>query len=97
MRTSWHPHEGVVVLSLWQGPVCTGSFRLPVQDAPRLIEELVEALGSAVKGGSTTAAPAGAEPAGVGRSTLADWWRRWRRFFGSEVAEIINLSERRRE
>jgi hypothetical protein len=97
MRTSWHLHEGVVVLSLWQGLVCTGSFRLPIEDAPRLIAELVEALGSAVKGDSTASSPAEAESAGFGRSTLADWWRRWRHRLGSEMAEIINLSDRRRD
>jgi hypothetical protein len=96
MRTSWHPHEGVVVLSFWQGPVCRGSFRLPVEDAPRLIEELVEALGSAAAAASSLGSAPSAASDPPGRSTLAEWWSRWRQRLGSEMAEIINLADRRR-
>jgi hypothetical protein len=35
-----HPEAGVVVLSLWCGDTCTGSFRLPMDEAPRLIAAL---------------------------------------------------------
>lgn len=46
LRVSWHPEaaDGVVVLSLWQGNVCTGTFRLPVDDVPDLINTLVGVL-----------------------------------------------------
>jgi hypothetical protein len=54
MGVSQHPEEGVVVVSLWQGEVCTGTFRLPMADAPRLIAELADALGAAL--------PVGTEP-----------------------------------
>ena len=36
LRASWHPERGIVVLSLWKGDVCAGTFRLPVDEAPRL-------------------------------------------------------------
>jgi hypothetical protein len=39
-----HPEAGVVVLSLWSGDTCTGTFRLPIDDAPRLIAALGNAL-----------------------------------------------------
>jgi hypothetical protein len=39
-----HPEDGIVVLSLWQGELCTGSFRLPIDDAPRMIGVLADAL-----------------------------------------------------
>jgi hypothetical protein len=39
-----HPEAGVVVLSLWSDDTCTGSFRLPIDDAPRLIASLGTAL-----------------------------------------------------
>lgn len=47
METAWHPREGVVVLSLWQGGICRATFQLPIGDAPRLINELAGALGDA--------------------------------------------------
>ena len=45
LRVSWHPERELVVLSLWHGDVCTGSFRLPIQDTPRLSAQLAVALG----------------------------------------------------
>lgn len=46
LRVSWHPEaaDGVVVLSLWQANVCTGTFRLPVDAVPDLIDTLVDVL-----------------------------------------------------
>ena len=47
MRVTWH-HEagdaGLVVLSLWHGQVCAGSFRLVASDVPALVQTLVEGL-----------------------------------------------------
>ncbi len=40
LRVSWHAESDVIVLSLWQGGTCTGSFRLPAEDVPDLIEAL---------------------------------------------------------
>jgi hypothetical protein len=47
LRVSWHADEGLVVLSLWRGNVCAGSFRLPAAEVPALIEALAVALPSA--------------------------------------------------
>ena len=46
LRVSWHPESqgGVVVLSLWQGNVCTGTFRLTTEQVPDLIKTLVDVL-----------------------------------------------------
>lgn len=44
LRVSWHPEADVVVLSLWRGPVCAGSFRLAVEDVPALVELLRASL-----------------------------------------------------
>lgn len=55
MRVSYHPERGAVVLSLWSGTVCRGSFRMAVGDAPRLLSLLAQI--------SATAAP-GARPDG---------------------------------
>jgi hypothetical protein len=42
MRVSYHPDRGAVVLSLWNGAVCRGSFRMPVDDVDRLLVLLAE-------------------------------------------------------
>lgn len=42
MRVSHHSEAGVVVISLWAGPVCRASFRLSAEDAPRLADVLAE-------------------------------------------------------
>jgi hypothetical protein len=40
MRLSWYADTGVAVLSIWQGGMCTGTFRLAIADLPRLVETL---------------------------------------------------------
>src|SRR5450755_1217624 len=40
LRISWYADTGVAVLSIWQGGTCTGSFRLPMADLPRMIDTL---------------------------------------------------------
>jgi hypothetical protein len=40
MGVSGHPADSTMVISLWQGDVCTGTFRLPASDAARLISTL---------------------------------------------------------
>jgi hypothetical protein len=37
MRVSYHQDRGVVVVSLWAGPVCRGSFRLAADEVGRLV------------------------------------------------------------
>lgn len=40
LRVSWHNEAGLVVLSLWRDNVCSGSFRLAVDEVPELISML---------------------------------------------------------
>ncbi|NUS49865.1 MAG: hypothetical protein HOQ22_02350 [Nocardioidaceae bacterium] len=47
LRVTWHPEADVVVLSLWSGGVCTGTFRLPFDEVPDLVEALRSSLASA--------------------------------------------------
>lgn len=44
LRVSWHEESDLVVLSLWRDNVCTGTFRLPAEDVPNLIDTLVDVL-----------------------------------------------------
>jgi hypothetical protein len=45
LRVTWHPERDLVVLSVWQGDSCIGTFRMSVQDVPRLSGLLAAALG----------------------------------------------------
>ena len=47
LRVRWHREDGLVVLSLWRGDECTGTFRLPVEDVPILIDALRAGLDEA--------------------------------------------------
>jgi len=40
MRLSWYADTEVAVFSIWQGGTCTGTFRLPIADLPRMVEAL---------------------------------------------------------
>jgi hypothetical protein len=40
LRVSWHPEADTVVLSLWRAGVCAGTFRLPLDDVPDLVDVL---------------------------------------------------------
>ena len=42
MRVSYHGDRGVVVVSLWAGEVCRGSFRMAAEDVRGLISLLTE-------------------------------------------------------
>ncbi len=42
MRVNWHEEEGVVVLSLWKGAICTATFRVPATDLPALLRALTD-------------------------------------------------------
>ncbi len=44
LRVTWHSESGVMVFSLWRGRVCAGTFRLPVEDVPSLVEMLRNSL-----------------------------------------------------
>jgi hypothetical protein len=45
LRVSWHPERDLVVLSVWQDDSCVGTFRMTVQDVPRLNGLLAAVLG----------------------------------------------------
>src|SRR5690348_13089273 len=58
LRISWYSDTGVAVLSIWQGGTCTGSFRLPMGDVPRLIATLQAGPPAGDSPGAAPAAPA---------------------------------------
>lgn len=57
LRVSFHPDHGAVVLSLWSGPRCRGSFRLAEADVGRLLT-LLTAVRDDADRGSGAPAPA---------------------------------------
>lgn len=44
LRVSWHTDAGVVVLSLWRTGTCAGTFRLPIDEVPDLVDSLRDGL-----------------------------------------------------
>lgn len=66
LRVSYHPDRGAVVLSLWSGTLCRGSFRMPADDVGRLVA-LLTSVRTAADGsdaaGPETAAVEGAAAA----------------------------------
>ena len=40
LRVSWHSEADLVVISLWRENVCSGTFRLGVDEVPALIDML---------------------------------------------------------
>jgi hypothetical protein len=63
LRISWYADTGVAVLSIWQGGTCTGSFRLPMGDLPRMIETLERGPdGQGIPAVDYPAHPPGAQP-----------------------------------
>jgi hypothetical protein len=68
LRVTWHPERDLVVLSVWQGDRCVGTFRMPVQDVPRLSGLLAAALGDWVDQADSAATQS---PEGGGRGDLS--------------------------
>jgi hypothetical protein len=68
LRVTWHPERDLVVLSVWQGNRCVGTFRMPVQDVPRLSGLLAAALGDWVDQADSAATQ---PPEGGGRGDLS--------------------------
>lgn len=58
MRVSWYGDSGIAVFSIWQGGTCTGTFRLPIPELPRMVDAL-----SHGPAGGVDPMPQGAEPA----------------------------------
>jgi hypothetical protein len=82
MGVSTHPTDSTIVISLWQGDVCTGTFRLPANDAARLISTLAYGMTEAVSGQRP-----GPD---VGRSRLGQIWSR---FVGRVFGRSLGTSE----
>ena len=47
LRIRWHHDDGLVLLSLWRGAECTGTFRLAIDEVPVLIDALRSGLDAA--------------------------------------------------
>ena len=63
LRVSWHQEAQVVVLSLWRDNVCTGTFRLDIDEVPDLIDVLRRGLAASYDVARDRAERAGALPA----------------------------------
>jgi hypothetical protein len=66
LRVTWHPERDLVVLSVWQDDRCVGTFRMAVQDVPRLSGLLAAALGDWVDQSAAGSDPGVPEPGSPG-------------------------------
>lgn len=74
MGVSAHAADSTMVISLWQGDICTGTFRLPAPEAARLISALAYGMTDAISGPGPDS--------GGGPSRLRLTWQRFlRRLF----------------
>ena len=86
LRMTWHAEQQVVVVSHWQGSVCTAATRVGVQDASEVIGFLAGALADAAtqpvaRSTAPTLAPLPPPP----------WWRRWYLRLRRPLGEVIAL------
>jgi hypothetical protein len=45
LRLTWHGERDQVVMSIWHDGTCAASFRLPIEEAPRMAGFLMAAMG----------------------------------------------------
>jgi hypothetical protein len=48
MGVSTHPADSTIVISLWQGDTCTGTFRLPAREGAHLVSTLAYGMVEAI-------------------------------------------------
>jgi hypothetical protein len=76
LRLTWHGERDQVVMSIWHDGTCTASFRLQIEEAPRMAGFLMAAMGDWADAIAASPAPGVQWPA---RSPLPDalsWARR---------------------
>ena len=85
LRMTWHAEQRVVVVSQWDGPVCTAATRLDVADAPEIISFLAGTLADAatVRPAETVEVTTSPEP----------WWRRWTARWRRPQAKVVAMPE----
>lgn len=90
LRVTWHGDRRTFVVSTWDGSVCVGATRVPVEQASALIEVFARGLAEA----------ASQAPVRPRRLTLWQhlhaWWADRRRRFTADVVGLPAASRRRR-
>jgi hypothetical protein len=86
LRMTWHPERRAFVVSNWEGSVCVGATRVPVEGASSLIAVLADGL---------TEAAAPTSPLPRQRLTLAQHLRTWWHDRTAHAA-ISHLRDKRR-
>lgn len=71
LRVTWHRDRQQYVVSNWDGTVCVGATRVPVEEAPALIDVLARGLADAAADGQVPLEPA---PRTLVEHLRA-WWR----------------------
>ena len=69
MRVSYHENRGVVVVSLWLGTVCRGSFQMAAGDVSKLLSILGEIDLLVASASASGPQPRGSWPEGAARGS----------------------------
>lgn len=71
LRVTWHGEHQQFVISNWDGVVCVGATRVPVEQAPELVGLLVTGLAEAASMATSPAEPPAPRTL---REHLSAWW-----------------------
>ena len=82
LRVTRHPEQRKVVISHWRDDVCVASTPIEIGEVPALLGVLADALGDAVRSGSSSPADTSRDP------QLLDRIKRWLR---PRLAQIVDL------
>jgi hypothetical protein len=93
MGVSTHPTDSTLVISLWQGDTCTGTFRLPAREGARLVSTLAYGMVEAIPADPANPKdPRSPPPAPLGRR-LAEFLRRFTRRTPAATRAPLRLLE----
>jgi hypothetical protein len=103
LRMTWHPELSGFIVSNWDGDVCVGATRVPVEAAPQLVQLLTTGMADALSAArdepwtvgphSAPAAASVAQRMTHLRHKLERLWRRTdHRSTGHDDAEVVDLS-----
>ena len=71
LRVTWHPEVRQFVVSNWEGAVCVGATRVPLESAAELISLLADGMAEVLANERPRTTPA---PETLGEH-LQGWWR----------------------
>jgi hypothetical protein len=97
LRTTWHAEDSMFVFSVWNGDVCLGAVRVPVEDAADMVSLLMDGMIDVVAAGPLPLPPAHGTVARRPRPVPTPWdelktqLTAWARFGAKKAATLKHL------